>query len=303
MMGRVAAQHEIEAGCGEGHGFGGPAWVAILPRPRSAAVALPRPASPPRGRRPRPRRHGAPPDSAHGRRRSRDRAPGLALPRTRSRSGPDRHRPRARRLSHRRRPAARTDPSPELVESPPAIDRLLCECNTALIAGWLHWYQMSNYPGINSAMDQPTGHRPTPRLGDFVRAHRARLSPAAARSSRRRPAGERPARREEVAQLAGISVTWYTWIEQGRDVAVSPGRRWRASPKTLQLSPAEPISSTWPGATRDGVRSRRLQFDARRFLRRRRGIFAPAYCSTAFDASPGIAGRAPFRGWLDFPRA
>src|SRR3546814_10573842 len=28
-------------------------------------------------------------------------------------------------------------------------------------------------------------------------------------------------RREELAQLCGISVTWYTWIEQGRDVSVS----------------------------------------------------------------------------------
>jgi len=34
--------------------------------------------------------------------------------------------------------------------------------------------------------------------------------------------GARPAlRREEVAQLCGLSVTWYTWIEQGRDVSVS----------------------------------------------------------------------------------
>src|SRR3546814_18572118 len=28
-------------------------------------------------------------------------------------------------------------------------------------------------------------------------------------------------RREELAQLCGISVTWYTWIEQGRDVSVT----------------------------------------------------------------------------------
>ena len=30
-------------------------------------------------------------------------------------------------------------------------------------------------------------------------------------------------RREELAQLAGVSTTWYTWIEQGRDVGMSPG--------------------------------------------------------------------------------
>ena len=29
-------------------------------------------------------------------------------------------------------------------------------------------------------------------------------------------------RREEVAALAGISTTWYTWIEQGREITVSP---------------------------------------------------------------------------------
>ncbi len=28
-------------------------------------------------------------------------------------------------------------------------------------------------------------------------------------------------RREEVAQLAGSSTTWYTWLEQGRDIKVS----------------------------------------------------------------------------------
>ncbi|TAM98909.1 MAG: XRE family transcriptional regulator, partial [Rhizobiaceae bacterium] len=29
-------------------------------------------------------------------------------------------------------------------------------------------------------------------------------------------------RREEVAQLAGLSVTWYTWLEQGREMSLSP---------------------------------------------------------------------------------
>src|SRR5580704_8181196 len=59
-------------------------------------------------------------------------------------------------------------------------------------------------------------------LGDFVRARRERLPPAASGLSapaRRRTPG---LRREEVAQLAGLSTTWYTWIEQGRDVSMSP---------------------------------------------------------------------------------
>jgi transcriptional regulator with XRE-family HTH domain len=38
-------------------------------------------------------------------------------------------------------------------------------------------------------------------------------------SGRRRTPG---LRREEAAQLCGLSVTWYTWLEQGRDVSVSP---------------------------------------------------------------------------------
>ncbi|WP_275200859.1 helix-turn-helix transcriptional regulator [Bradyrhizobium sp. CSA207] len=28
-------------------------------------------------------------------------------------------------------------------------------------------------------------------------------------------------RREEVAQLSGVSVTWYTWLEQGREMSLS----------------------------------------------------------------------------------
>lgn len=60
-------------------------------------------------------------------------------------------------------------------------------------------------------------------LGDFLRDRRARLAPepaaqgtpATAKStpSRRRTPG---LRREEVAARAGVSVVWYTWLEQGR---------------------------------------------------------------------------------------
>jgi transcriptional regulator with XRE-family HTH domain len=59
-------------------------------------------------------------------------------------------------------------------------------------------------------------------LGDFVRAQRERVAPASVgliAARRRRTPG---LRREEVAELAGLSTTWYTWIEQGRDVSVSP---------------------------------------------------------------------------------
>ena len=56
-------------------------------------------------------------------------------------------------------------------------------------------------------------------LGDFLRSRRTRLDPASfGLSGRRRTPG---LRREEVAQRAHISPTWYTWLEQGRGGAPS----------------------------------------------------------------------------------
>lgn len=58
-------------------------------------------------------------------------------------------------------------------------------------------------------------------LASFLRTRRERVLPAAVGfpvGKRRRTPG---LRREELAQLAGISVTWYTWLEQGRDITVS----------------------------------------------------------------------------------
>lgn len=50
-------------------------------------------------------------------------------------------------------------------------------------------------------------------LGGFLRDRRARLAPPPGGPARRRTPG---LRREEVALRAGVSVTWYTWLEQGR---------------------------------------------------------------------------------------
>jgi transcriptional regulator with XRE-family HTH domain len=50
-------------------------------------------------------------------------------------------------------------------------------------------------------------------LGGFLRDCRSRLQPRAGAHGQRRTPG---LRREEVAALAGVSVTWYTWLEQGR---------------------------------------------------------------------------------------
>ena len=75
-------------------------------------------------------------------------------------------------------------------------------------------------------------------LGAFLRAHREKLTPAALGlpgGGRRRTPG---LRREEVAQLAGLSATWYSWIEQGRDVAMSAAALARLA-ASLQLGRAE----------------------------------------------------------------
>jgi transcriptional regulator with XRE-family HTH domain len=58
-------------------------------------------------------------------------------------------------------------------------------------------------------------------LGEFLRARRTALAPEQVGlppGRRRRVAG---LRREEVALLAGVSVTWYTWLEQGRRINAS----------------------------------------------------------------------------------
>ncbi|QHC26733.1 helix-turn-helix domain-containing protein [Streptomyces sp. GS7] len=59
-------------------------------------------------------------------------------------------------------------------------------------------------------------------LAAFLRSRRERITPEQVglpRGSRRRTPG---LRREEVAHLGAVGVTWYTWLEQGRDIHVSP---------------------------------------------------------------------------------
>ncbi|WP_078868701.1 helix-turn-helix transcriptional regulator [Streptomyces sp. NRRL B-1347] len=88
-------------------------------------------------------------------------------------------------------------------------------------------------PPTTPLANSPTAPAPTPRttpatapapapaalrhrLGGFLRAHRERVTPADVGlpgTPRRRTSG---LRREEVAALSGVSVAWYTWLEQGR---------------------------------------------------------------------------------------
>ncbi|MBM7118781.1 helix-turn-helix domain-containing protein [Archangium primigenium] len=79
---------------------------------------------------------------------------------------------------------------------------------------------------------------PRSELGHFLRTRRARLRPSdvgLTEGARRRTPG---LRREEVAQLAEVGVSWYTWLEQGRDIHVSEALLERLS-SALRLDAAE----------------------------------------------------------------
>lgn len=76
-------------------------------------------------------------------------------------------------------------------------------------------------------------------LGTFLSTQRARLQPGelGLPTGKRRTPG---LRREEVALLAGVSVSWYTWLEQGRDISVSTEVFERLS-SVLRLDRAEAV--------------------------------------------------------------
>jgi transcriptional regulator with XRE-family HTH domain len=86
-------------------------------------------------------------------------------------------------------------------------------------------------------------------LGTFIRAHRERLPLPAKAAGRRRTPG---LRREELAEAAGVSVTWITWLEQGRDVTASAAALARLA-VALQLSAAERASLFDLAGKRDPV--------------------------------------------------
>ncbi|MCQ9615532.1 helix-turn-helix transcriptional regulator [Paenalcaligenes niemegkensis] len=90
----------------------------------------------------------------------------------------------------------------------------------------------STSQGIDSASSRRRA------LGDFLRSARERITPQSLGlpvGVRRRTPG---LRREEVAQLCDISVTWYTWIEQGREISISATVCARLA-TTLRLGRAE----------------------------------------------------------------
>ena len=141
-------------------------------------------------------------------------------------------------------------------------------------------------------------------LGDFVRAQRERTLPAALGlppEGRRRTPG---LRREELAQLSGLSTTWFTWIEQGRDVSVSPGALARLA-NVLRLGRAERAylfdvaGRRDPNQAADGADA----FIPPAVLACVETIRSPAYIldRTWTARSWNAAARRLFVGWLDAP--
>ncbi|WP_405017410.1 helix-turn-helix transcriptional regulator [Kitasatospora sp. NBC_00070] len=84
----------------------------------------------------------------------------------------------------------------------------------------------------------PAPEKRRTELAAFLRACRARITPEAVGlppGPRRRTPG---LRREELAQLAGVGITWYTWLEQGRPINASE-QVLEAVARTLRLDDTE----------------------------------------------------------------
>ncbi len=88
-------------------------------------------------------------------------------------------------------------------------------------------------------MATPIDRHRRSELREFLMSRRARITPTQAGlpdgGARRRTPG---LRREEVAVLAGVGVSWYQWLEQGRDITVSP-QVLDSVGRVLQLTSAE----------------------------------------------------------------
>jgi transcriptional regulator with XRE-family HTH domain len=134
-------------------------------------------------------------------------------------------------------------------------------------------------------------------LGAFIRAHREHLVPPKHGGRRRTPG----LRREELADAAGLSVTWITWLEQGRDVGASSGALARLA-AALQLTGAARASlfdladRTDPDAPQDGADDLLPALAALPSL-----MTVPAYLLDHTWTARAWNGQAAalFTGWLD----
>jgi hypothetical protein len=92
--------------------------------------------------------------------------------------------------------------------------------------------------GATPPAGDPTDAVRRRELAAFLRSRRERIQPQQVglpEGGRRRTPG---LRREEVAQLAGVGVTWYTWLEQGREIHASE-QVLEAIGRVLMLDPHE----------------------------------------------------------------
>ena len=139
-------------------------------------------------------------------------------------------------------------------------------------------------------------------LGEFLQALRQRSTPQEFGfpiGNRRRTKG---LRREEVAQLSGISPTWYTWIEQGREVNVSAEALDRLS-QVLKLSRSERDYLFEMAGRRDAKATHREEQDAvpEALIEMLGDISIPAYIMGSYWdllAWNPLAANL-FTGWLD----
>ncbi len=138
-------------------------------------------------------------------------------------------------------------------------------------------------------------------LAAFLRAHREALAPDAAGlagGGRRRTPG---LRREEVALLAGVSTTWYSWVEQGRDIALSPAAIGRLA-GALRLSAAERAYLFTLTRRRDPAPSAPVADEAApsELHAALRGMASPAYLLDRLWRARGWNDAAArlFSGWL-----
>jgi transcriptional regulator with XRE-family HTH domain len=101
------------------------------------------------------------------------------------------------------------------------------------------WQHQSSEAILVVMSTQTVAQAPRRReLAAFLRSRRERIAPedvGMPPAPRRRTPG---LRREEVATLAGVGVTWYTWLEQGRDINAS-SQVLDAVARTLMLDPHE----------------------------------------------------------------
>ncbi len=139
-------------------------------------------------------------------------------------------------------------------------------------------------------------------LGAFIRAHRERLNPPTTPGARRRTPGWR---REELAEAAGVGVTWITWLEQGRDVSASPQALARLA-DALALNPAERASMFDLAGRRDPVEAQPAEGDLPAavlalpaLMQGPAYLLDPQWSARAWNK----AAQALFVGWLDAPEA